>query len=109
VANGLSAMAKRLPPLLEGKSQSAMLQIIEDEVWKMRDNFTRTGQFCPQDAAQQALEESGEPKPKKQTQGGKKKSSGAGQKTRNTASTGQSRYGKTTSTRGKGKKGSGKK
>ena len=110
VANGLSAMAKRLPPLLEGKSQSAMLQVIEDEVWKMRDNFCRTGRFCPAEAAREALEEPGEePKPaKKQPQGGKKKSSSTGHKARSTASTNQSRYGKTASTRGKGKKGSGK-
>lgn len=109
VANGLSAMAKRLPPLLEGKPQSAMLQIIEDEVWKMRDNFTRTGQFCPQEAAQQALEELDESKPaKKQSQSGNKKSSGTGQKARNTASQGQGRYGKTASTRSKNKKGSSK-
>ena len=111
VANGLSAMAKRLPPLLEGKSQSSMLQIIEDEVWKMRDNFCRTGQFCPAEAAQQALEGSGgDPQPaKKQTQGRKKTGSKSrtGQQSSSSSSTGKTRYGKTTSTRGK-KKGSGK-
>jgi phage terminase Nu1 subunit (DNA packaging protein) len=111
VANGLSAMAKRLPPLLEGKTQGEMLRLIEDEVWKMRNNYTRTGQFCPAEVAREALEGSGEgSQPAKQTQGKKKTGSKSrtGQKTRSTTSTDQSRYGKTTSTRSKGKKGSSK-
>jgi len=109
VTEGLSAFAKRLPPLLEGKSQKEIQQILEDEAWKLRDNFCRTGQFCPAEAAREALEVSGgESQPTKKQAQGKKKTrskSRTGQKTRSTASTRQSRYGKTTSTRGKGKKG----
>lgn len=47
VANGLGALADRLPPLLEGKCQAEMRQIIADETWKMRDHFARKGKFCP--------------------------------------------------------------
>ena len=47
VASGLSAMTDRLPPLLEGKTQADMRQIISDETWRMRDHYARKGKFCP--------------------------------------------------------------
>jgi len=45
--NGCFNLVSALPPLLEGKSQSEMRQIIYDFVWKMFDNVCRTGKFCP--------------------------------------------------------------
>jgi hypothetical protein len=47
VVAGLQAFTYRLPPLLEGKSQIEMLQIIKEEQWLLRDNFCREGKFCP--------------------------------------------------------------
>jgi len=47
VTNGLCSLANMLPPLLEGKNQIEIREIIQEEVWKLRDNFARTGQFCP--------------------------------------------------------------
>lgn len=102
VANGLSAIAKRLPPLLEGKSQSDMVKIIEGEMWKIRDNFCRSGRFCPAEALEEG---DAKQSSKKKSQGGKSKS---GQQSSKSGSTSQSRYGKTSSTRSKGKKGSSK-
>lgn len=49
VANGLQSFSMRLPPLLEGKNQSEMRRIIDDEQWKLRDNFYRNGRFCMPD------------------------------------------------------------
>ena len=46
VASGLQSFSMRLPPLLEGKNQSEMRVIIDDEQWKLRDNYYRTGRFC---------------------------------------------------------------
>jgi len=46
VANGLAALSMRLPPLLEGKSQSGMRAIIDSEQKKIRGNYYRTGRFC---------------------------------------------------------------
>ena len=46
VANGLQALAMRLPPLLEGKTQIEMREIIDEEQWVLRDNYCRTGRFC---------------------------------------------------------------
>ncbi len=48
VAKGLQALAMRLPPLLVGKSQSEMRSVVDNEQWRMRDNFSRTGKFCPE-------------------------------------------------------------
>lgn len=47
VSSGLSALTDRLPPLLEGKAQPDMRQIISDETWRMRDHYARKGKFCP--------------------------------------------------------------
>lgn len=49
VANGLSSLSMRLSPLLEGKIQSEMRGIIENETWKLRDNYCRVGKFCHPD------------------------------------------------------------
>jgi len=46
VASGLDAFADRLPPLLEDKPREAMRQIIDDEVWRLRDMYYHTGRFC---------------------------------------------------------------
>ena len=47
VANGLAAFAMSLPPLLEGLSQPELRKVINKEQWKLRDNYCRTGRFCP--------------------------------------------------------------
>lgn len=47
VAAGLTALADRLPPLLEGKAQADMRHIIDGEAWRMRDHYARKGKFCP--------------------------------------------------------------
>jgi len=46
VANGLSSLSMRLPPLLEGKTQSQMRGIIDREQKAIRNNYYRTGRFC---------------------------------------------------------------
>ncbi len=48
VASGLQSLSMRLPPLLEGKKQSDMRQIIDAEQKKIRDNYYRTGRFSSQ-------------------------------------------------------------
>lgn len=47
VTNGLNALAMRLPPLLEGKTQVEMREVIDKEQWVLRDMYCRTGRFCP--------------------------------------------------------------
>lgn len=46
--NGCFGMVNGLPPLLEGKDQADMRQIIEDYVWNMFKRVTRYGKFCKQ-------------------------------------------------------------
>lgn len=55
IKNGLMALPMRLPPLLEGKPQIEMRQIVEDEVWKLLDNYCRVGRFCPAKVRKTAL------------------------------------------------------
>jgi phage terminase Nu1 subunit (DNA packaging protein) len=43
LSNSLSALSLRLPSLLIGKTEIEMRSIISDEVWRLRDAFTRTG------------------------------------------------------------------
>ena len=46
--NGCYGLVNSLPPLLEGKTQPEMRQIIEDYVWGMFKRITRYGKFCRQ-------------------------------------------------------------
>ncbi len=46
VASGLETLADRMPPLLDGKSREDMKQIIDAEVWRLRDNYRRNGKYC---------------------------------------------------------------
>ena len=48
VGKGLDYLETLLPPLMEGKSQGERRSIIHDEVWKLRDRFSREGRFCPE-------------------------------------------------------------
>jgi len=45
--NGAFNLAYSLPPLLEGKPQSEMREVIEKQVWNMFDRVYREGRFCP--------------------------------------------------------------
>jgi hypothetical protein len=47
VISGLQAFSYRLPPLLDGMTQTEMQSVIDEEVWKLRDNYCREGKFCP--------------------------------------------------------------
>ena len=47
VTTGMQALSRRLPPMLDGKSKSEQQAIIDNEIWKLRDNYCRTGRFCP--------------------------------------------------------------
>ena len=49
VCNGLENLANRLPPILDGKNRDEMAEIISDEIWNLRDNYCRSGRFCPAD------------------------------------------------------------
>lgn len=53
VTNGLDYLYLRLPSLLDGLTQIAMSEVIQNETWKLRDNFSRTGRFCPSPGEQQ--------------------------------------------------------
>ena len=44
---GLRSLEVRLPPVLEGRSQPEMRDIIADEVWKLLDTYYREGRFTP--------------------------------------------------------------
>lgn len=48
VTTGLELFADRLPPLLEGRDQLAMREIIGDEVRYLRESYARTGKYTPQ-------------------------------------------------------------
>ena len=50
VTSGLESLASRLPPLLQGKPQAEMFQIIKDEVWQLRNAYARGGEYCPVEA-----------------------------------------------------------
>lgn len=47
ITTGLQALSRRLPPMIDGKSKAEQQQIIDNEIWKLRDNYCRTGQFTP--------------------------------------------------------------
>jgi len=52
VSNGLGALSFRLvglisPFLRDQSDKIAIQEIIDNEQWKMRDNFARAGKFCP--------------------------------------------------------------
>lgn len=46
VCGGLMYLVNRLPPLLEGKSRNGMLDIIEDEVRALREQYVARGPCC---------------------------------------------------------------
>ncbi|MBW2032806.1 MAG: hypothetical protein JRI94_04315 [Deltaproteobacteria bacterium] len=54
VSSGLEYLITRLPPLLEGRSQTEMRPIIRDEVWIIRDRYNRTGRFCPSEVTEES-------------------------------------------------------
>ncbi len=45
---GLEMLADRLAALLVGKSREEMHRIIKSEIWKLRDNYSREGRYCPE-------------------------------------------------------------
>ena len=55
VTSGLVALSRRLPPMLDGKTKYEQMAIIDDEVWKLRDNFCRTGRFTPQEVEDDSM------------------------------------------------------
>lgn len=74
ICSGLNALSMRLPPLLEGKNQIDMRDIIDSEVWNLRDNFARHGRFCPKiDGLDDADAEKKQKKNKKKRNGTKKR------------------------------------
>ncbi len=48
MSNGLGSIPLRLAPLIAGKHESDIRSILENEIWKIRDKFARTGKFTPQ-------------------------------------------------------------
>lgn len=47
MSNGLGALPLRLTPLLVGKSEKEINNLLESELWQIRDKFSRTGKFTP--------------------------------------------------------------
>lgn len=47
VCSGLALFRDRLPPLLEGRSQAEMRQILDREVRLLRENYAREGRYTP--------------------------------------------------------------
>jgi hypothetical protein len=47
VVAGLSALRYTLPPLLVGKTRAEMEAIIDAEIFKLRTEYARDGQYCP--------------------------------------------------------------
>lgn len=47
VSHGLGSLPLRLAPLVAGKSELEIRNIIDSEIWKIRDKFARTGKFTP--------------------------------------------------------------
>jgi len=48
VTAGLEAFADRMPPLLVGKKRNEMRDIFIDEIWRLRDIYSRPGKYCPE-------------------------------------------------------------
>jgi len=46
VATGLQALADKLPTILEGHKKAEQRAIIAREIWRIRDQYCRTGKFC---------------------------------------------------------------
>lgn len=46
ITSGLQGLADRLPPLLVGKDRGAMREIIHEEIWRLRDQYARSGKHC---------------------------------------------------------------
>lgn len=46
VASGLQALADKIPTLIEGHKKAEQRAIIAKEIWRIRDQFCRTGKFC---------------------------------------------------------------
>lgn len=47
MSNGLGAIPMRTASLLVGKTEKEIKSILENEMWKIRDKFSRTGKFTP--------------------------------------------------------------
>ena len=47
MSNGLGALPMRLAPLIAGKNEREIRSILGSEIWKIRDQFSRTGKFTP--------------------------------------------------------------
>jgi len=48
VSTGLGMIPLRLSPLLVGKPEMEIRKILDNELWKIRDNYARTGKFIPE-------------------------------------------------------------
>ncbi|MBF0410940.1 MAG: hypothetical protein HQM10_26585 [Candidatus Riflebacteria bacterium] len=52
---GLRSLEVRLPPVLEGKNQEEMGDIIEKETWLLLDTYSRNGRFTPKPVEKKAI------------------------------------------------------
>jgi len=48
MSNGLGGLPMRLSPLVVGKKEVDVRQILDAEIWKIRDKYARTGNFIPE-------------------------------------------------------------
>jgi phage terminase Nu1 subunit (DNA packaging protein) len=46
VSTGLGQIPLRLAPLVVGKTEMEIRGILDNEMWKIRDTYSRTGKFC---------------------------------------------------------------
>ena len=47
MSNGLGSLPMRLAPLIAQKNERETRSILDSEIWKIRDQFSRTGKFTP--------------------------------------------------------------
>lgn len=47
MSSGLGSIPLRIAPVVAGKSESDIRAILDEEMWKIRDKFARTGKFTP--------------------------------------------------------------
>lgn len=47
VARGLEAIPRRIAPLIEHRPETEIASILEAEIWRIRDAFSRVGKFTP--------------------------------------------------------------
>jgi hypothetical protein len=47
VTSGLEAFANRLPPLLVGKTRRQIAKILQEEIFRLRDDYATIGKYCP--------------------------------------------------------------